>query len=509
MSPRGEKIIDRDVLVGPKEELLRPRPLIKRRLQIVGARNPYAVYRARRHKNPFSDMTPLAAREALYGLGESKLDYSRLFDPRWGSCLFCQKTIDITRVKHVTIEANRDSVVGSEQKSESSSETSPDESLVGGPGNIYDCEQNLGKASWILQNKINSHDPASFIWPWFDYDFDPNYTSYPDKLSPAFDDAFQGPIPDCYLLAALSSMAWYCAVNKKPAKIVTDPGSPISFLTTDNRTISVISSQTVGDVLTDYSLPVDTSQPRSVSVGAKTKTGQASWVPYYEKAFARYLEYTGKIVPPSPDPNHPDICRIPCGDAGETLRALMKKSVGYLKAWNFVGPLGSASRNPEAVWAQLRNNCESPLIEGAGWNAWKTKYPSVAWTCCTGDPVVTGNPYPPLCAAPSGSRVDYVDDLILASHAYSLLGIHKLSATKMYVILRNPYNENWGFIYGKTAYSLSDGPLVFYSIKAGGIQYTRPLFEDHLGSLLPIRGVFALKLEDFVNYFASFNWVVA
>lgn len=504
MPPVIKKILDRDVLGKPMEKILHPRLTLKKPLINVGARNPYAVYRARRHNVDFSLMTPDQARQELYGLGDSKLEYTQLFDPRWGSCLFCEKTIEITRIHPVTIEANRDSVVDPTHQQATSSEQASGESLVGGPGDITVCENNLGNATWIPRNGSNNHASASLYRPWFDYPFDPAYPSYPDRLSPAFDDSYQGQIPDCYLLAALSSIAWYCAVNKiVPSKIVTNPDNTVSFLTTDNKTIEITPSG-LGTVPTDYSIPIDASQP-PVPVGAKTKTGNASWVPYYEKAFARYLEYTGKIVPASPYPDHPYICRIPCGDAGETLRALMKKSTAALTTYKFTGDLGSASRNPETVWAKLKSICETPWLESTDYNAWKTKYPAVASTNCTGDPNVTGNPNPPLCAAPRGSGVNYVDDLILASHAYSLLGIHKVKdRAPRYVILRNPFNENWGFIYGSTAYGLSDGPLVFYSIKVNNIRYNRPLFENKL----PIRGVFALKLEDFVNYFAGFSWVI-
>jgi hypothetical protein len=103
----------------------------------------------------------------------------------------------------------------------------------------------------------------------------------------------------------------------------------------------------------------------------------------------------------------------------------------------------------------------------------------------------------------------YADDLVLASHAYSLLGLHMFD-TKRYVILRNPYNENWGFIYGKTNYSISSGPLIFRSIKDAkkGIRYNRPLLEIRNSALLPIHGVFAMELKDFVYYFAGFSWVI-
>jgi hypothetical protein len=491
----------------------------------VGARNPYAVYRARHHDNPFYDLNPVQVRKKLHGLGESKLEYWQLFDPMWGSCLFCKKTIDASWGKG-TIEANPDSVKKINPVSTPPSDTGSDESLAGAPGNYADCELSLGKATWSVKPGIPPTDPTSLYWPWFDYPYNPNYPNFPDLVSPGFEDPMQGPVLDCYLLASLSAIAWNCAVNKTRSKLVVDPVNPVQFLTTSNTYINIGPPGTQVD--TDYSLPVDLSLPKPAAIGATTKSGNSSWVPYYEKAFARYLEYT-KILPASAETSHPDICRIPCGNPGETLRALMKRSSSYLYAHNMEGKARDSDlRNADLVWNKLRDSCcELPFLEpviSQGppvvcdytlWNAWKTRFPVVARTNCTGDPLVTKNGSPPLCAAPSGSGADYTDDLILASHAYSLLGLHKRippgeTEVKRYVILRNPYNENWGFIKDKTNYHLSEGPLIFNSIKNNAqVKYSRNLFETRNGAQLPINGVFALQIEDFVKWFAEFNWVVA
>lgn len=508
MSPFGEKIIDRDRLVVDKRKFLRRPPSFKKPPQLVGARNPYAIYRAIHHENPFPDKTPQEVRDILDGSIWKKLDYNHLFDPRWGSCLFCQKMIDATRLHHDVIYAPGDSSdfdLNSDQKSKPSSET-PSIDVMDGTPTFSGCSENLLHAIWDFKSQTDPENPASLFWPWFK----DASGSFPEEVSQAFDDPVQGPVLDCYFLAPLSSIAWHYALYPNAdssRKIVSDPAKQIPFWANDGTKISIGGNQSVAPgtdykiVHTDYSLPTDT---RHIPVGA-TSVGE-SWVPFYEKAFARYLEDTGKMIPPSSDNRYPDICRIPCGNPGETLRALLQKPSSSLKAHNMENKtLDSNERNPITVFNVIKALCETGLFLPG--KSLKTKYPTIARTNCTGDPDVTGNPTPPPCAAPKGSGVDYTDDLIVASHSYSVLGIHKES-TGNYVILRNPYGENWGFILGQQNYTIAAGPLVFNSIKVGVKAYTRELFVDQNGSRTPKGGVFALKIEDFVKYFAEVNWIV-
>ncbi|PKL70512.1 MAG: hypothetical protein CVV30_03935 [Methanomicrobiales archaeon HGW-Methanomicrobiales-1] len=518
---KGNEWEKKPVIPGNKSEMSKIGEK-KKHPQLVGERNPFAVYRIIHNIHPihhtksgplshldpvvklFSEMTFEEVRNCLTGLANSDLTYDQLFDPRWGSCLFCQKTIDAVRMKHIHVEANPDTIVP-DQKSKSSSETYSTNALVGGPPDYLKCTQNLANATWELKDRTKPNDPASLPWNWMTPIPNPIYYDCLAMIPPWYGDPYQGDVLDCYLLAALSSIAWYYAANKPVTKnkIDADPTMAIKFLKTDNTPIQVVSNQVLGTVVTDYSLPLD---PQSLPVGAKTKTG-VSWVPFYEKAFTRYLETIGTIVPPS-DPYHPDICRIPCGDAGETLRALMNRNTNYLKIHDMKGkPIGSDERDPIKVWTKLKGICETLTIsKTAQWNAWKAKYPAVAWTNCTRDPDLYQDPPPhPDCAAPHGSGVEYVSDPITASHAYSLMGLHMLNSVQ-YVIFRDPWGESYGYDPEQTAYSLSPGPLIFYSIlDTAGVRYSPTIFD---GQQRPLNGVFALKIEDFVKFFAAFSWVI-
>ncbi len=501
---------------------------------LIGARNPYAVYRAKHHTNPFPGLTPEEARSELCNLGGSDLDYTCLFDPGMGSCLFCKSTIEAVRPHAIHIEANRESVtsMGGGPERENNGGT-PTTLLQGAPGNIADCQQSFQTASWLLKHPGDPTDPGCLYWPWFP---DPRTSPrtkkrYPSEVSPSFLDPVQGPIPDCYLLASLSSIAWFGALNYKI--ILSDSAEyDVGLLDLDKGLVEISGKKTSGKVPTDFSLVFNPSTPHDEQpVGAKTRSLEVSWVPYYEKAYCRYLEYIEKITP-SPNGDNPEICRIPCGDASQTLRALMKKSSNFLDLYSMQGkPLGSPERDPVNVWAELREFCETfhPAISPAPGtpNAWKTVYPVVAWTNTTGDPDITG--LSDESAAPRGSGVNYLDEILCAAHAYSLLGLHRSvynEVTENYVILRNPWVECWGFDYNNAnpLYHLSgrrnpDGTnpgakLIFGSIKnRENKPYEIPLFyqETIQGQQVtrPRDGIFALKLEDFANWFAGFSRVIA
>lgn len=281
----------------------------------------------------------------------------------------------------------------------------------------------------------------------------------------------------------------------------------IPFLTSNGTKISVGGRPSVAPgtdykiVNTDYSLPFDSA---SNPLGAHSAGGRESWVPFYEKAFARYLEDTGKMVPSS-DNTKLAICKIPCGNPGETLCTLLQKPLSSLKSHNMENKaLDSTQRNPDNFLNVIKSLCKRfPLISG---KSLKTIQPVIARTNCTGDPDVTGETDPPLCAAPKGSGVNYTDDLIVASHAYSVLGIH-CEGTGKYVIMRNPYGQNWGFKLGTQKYNLAMGPLFFNSVKVGTVPYKPKLFMDLNGFKTPKAGVFALNINDFVKYFAEINWI--
>jgi hypothetical protein len=171
-------------------------------------------------------------------------------------------------------------------------------------------------------------------------------------------------------------------------------------------------------------------------------------------------------------------------------------------------------RDDDVIWQKLESICYDKVQD---FPSTKTKYPAVAITNCTQDPMedpVQTNP--PICAAPAGSGIVYDNELLVANHSYSLLGIHEeviRDFTIPYVILRNPYGTNWGFTMDSVPdWTLKDqGTLDFHVVPPENDPYDVhwDLFVTNAaGARTPNCGVFAMHLTKFKFYFGAFGWVV-
>lgn len=491
----------------------------------IGARNPYAVYRNMYLEDPFTPSAaeivegiehltdPAVARELLGKLCTVDgcfLPYEKLFDPVYGSCLFCKETIkEARRIKSNEIASFKLKLSNTSQDDTHGSSGS--DNRVGGGGSCAIKE-------WIPATPPAVDAPTmTDVEQWLGANT--RYPGFPDEVHPAFDDPLQGGVTDCYFIAAISSIAWYF-YNFPPdpldqyGPIASHPAIPITFKKAG--TIYSISGSGLAPkanttpVHTDYTLPKDFTDNFS---GVKPKNGVSRWVPYYEKAFARYLETINEM--PAQPANNPNICAIPCGDPGETLRALLHKDTVQRFIMDPTDP-----QLDDTVWAELtREVVESaPVPKRPADAGRRTIVPTVARTYTT---------------APSGC--DYDSCLIAGAHAYSLLGVVEDSLKKRYVILRNPWGQNDGYEYSmqyrpdhSLKYTLignvgekidmEHGPfpdnfsVIFPKIKVELQKYSFDLWEKVTlqgGEIIfrPKQGRFAILIEDFVKYFAEFNYV--
>lgn len=529
----------------------------------TGARNPYSVYRAIHGDDPFTKnsekndsesksssvlaIPPKKARELLNNLGSggSGLPYEKLFDPYYGSCLFTKKTIEeVKGFQHEKIFLKRERSSGiaalddSDREKNSSGNNPIIEQLDGAP-RFSGCVEDFRR--WDPDNPADPDDPSALCADWLDPDTldDDKKTviNYPDTVHPSFDDSIQGPVPDCYFLAALSTIAWFIFnyPQRAPAILAKNERTPITFADISLKLYSVsgkkippVSKATA--VNTNYLLPKNQSDAFQ---GVQTRTGNASWLPYYEKAFLRYLETTGILTPG--DPDKPDICRIQGGDPGETLRALLRRPNGKLNRYIMNSRLPNHNSNdPEAVWLRLNSVVAEKAPANPANQARRTQYPAVARTFGCSGPDITGDPNPSLYAA-TAKGVIYDNDLIVASHSYSLLGIMMDSNNQRYIILRNPFGENHGFEYGKqynedgtlkyhlygdvgrqpvgqSGEKAIDYRLTFPSIVYNQTPYSiAPWISVNTTNgtvVMPNKGKFAIRLDDFVNYFQEFDYVL-
>jgi hypothetical protein len=254
-------------------------------------------------------------------------------------------------------------------------------------------------------------------------------------------------MPDCYLISALSSLAWVCRVN------IQNPDA------LGNVTLKIGGKNFVAQKT--ETLPVDAAGNLCC---AKSSGPNETWPAIYEKMYAKFLN-----IPSDPNnPNNPDICnQMPV--QGNPLTTLVD-----LTSWISNSEL---SANYNKIFTNL-------TIET------KVKYPVVAWT------------YTNLPGFQSGYAV-------MPKHAYSILGTYS-EAGKNYVVLRNPLGSvaaNAGLTM-KTAggWNFKDrcytrNATEYTAIYPGGVPPTRTINFDLT------QGLFALEVSEFSKYFERFGWV--
>ncbi len=206
---------------------------------------------------------------------------------------------------------------------------------------------------------------------------------------------------------------------------------------------------------TSVSKTIETNNDLPTAGYAKSDTPNKIWPAVYEKAYYQWLEN------PLAPPNHPLFCKYTAWQSPVTvLKQLTGKNPG--------SKTDCLNANPDAVFslidamcADYARNITNRII----------KFPAVAWTDAAGG--------------------QYRDNTITAQHSYSLLGVvgEKVNNiwTKKYVVLRNPHGK------GK-------GDPVIPEFLFTGAWYNINLSEND--------GVFALRADQFVKYFAGYTWIV-
>jgi hypothetical protein len=261
-----------------------------------------------------------------------------------------------------------------------------------------------------------------------------------------FFDPRQGAVGDCYLIAALSSVAW--AFTYEIAQRCRATGTAQeSFY--DMITFFEGSSK----VLVEVTEKVPTNAAGNFIYCRSTEDGEV-WPAIYEKAYAKWR--TGHSG------DTPDLLTIAGGDPVLAMAQLTGRSRNYY---------GTSSSSTDTIYKRVRENSISR----------KTFNPMVAWTYSSG------------MASPD--RVNYSDVNLVANHAYSILGWDYRN-DKRYIILRNPWAQteaSTGILTG--SWTAWDAP--YY----GGPGWWRTI------SLSQNDGVFGLEVGIFKKYFAGLGVV--
>jgi Calpain family cysteine protease len=275
-----------------------------------------------------------------------------------------------------------------------------------------------------------------------------------------FADPVQGALGDCWLIAALSSVAWsrpYAVIQKNRAT-----GS------TQEQFVDRIDIGNLGSIasyeLTER-LPV-TDTGHFPLYGRSSESGEI-WPGMYEKAFAKLR--TGNLT------DKPDFRALNGGDPVDASARLVPGLTAHYT--------GNSSTSANNLWSLLlSNSIANPVSSGPidfliG-RSGRTVNPMTAWT------------YGKASDAPDSIAYDN-ETRIVGCHAYSVLGW--MSSTRRilsrlsdrYIILRNP----WGMYEG-----LVDVATGSWDAFDRSWMRSTPLNAG---------GVFAMKIESFKKYFAG------
>jgi len=296
-----------------------------------------------------------------------------------------------------------------------------------------------------------------------------------------YDDLIQGCLPDCYFIAALSALAWAMrSQNDFQTKL---GGSNYSYTfyspQTDALGKILLNQNPVADPAFTVNEKIPLIRP-ATKIYSRSNTVYETWPSIYEKAYATWCFCKKNQISPGPNV-YPDYLSICQGNPLTALIQLTGKSVTSLKTSEMddggcyfkIGTQFTPDVDPTTTrYVQM-----------------KTNYPTVAWT---------------YYSAPAG--VSYSDDVIVANHSYTVLGVYPQIIPpddKKYIILRNPFGQKSGDP------NRARDPNLPADAFFDGIW--GPLGRNATGTLRtlsdPTDGIFALKDSVFKKYFAGFGWL--
>ena len=269
--------------------------------------------------------------------------------------------------------------------------------------------------------------------------------------APDMNDPIQGASPDCYLISALSSLAWarpYIIAERTWMRGGVGHIQMIEFLK------SYGGSAPAKIEVTEL---IPLNSPSMGFIYARSSESGEIWPAVYEKAFAKWRN--GNPVGPTGD--KPDYAKIAYGDPVAAAAA-----ISGLTPYYYSNP----GLSEDDIWIKINNeNCASN----------KTFNPMMAWT---------------YGSSPSAD-VNYSSAHIAANHAYSILGSWKDNVTnKKYIVLRNP----WGN-YESTLNVEGGTWSAWDAVSRYGCWTSIPM--------ATVDGIFALRVDTFKKYFAGFGLV--
>lgn len=379
----------------------------------MGARNPYALAEFIQGKKIDWMKKPYSEKISIL---EKAFDmpYGELFDSRMGSPLF--ENMDALE-KKITVESS---------------------------GVSTDIK--FSEVGWTPSSGT-SPLPAKFI----DFSGSP-YTVVPREIR----DPVQGVLPNCWLVAALASIAW----NKTASSSITQNqyAAPFNFRFYEE------SAALASPQATSAYLPVDTSD---TLIYCRSNTPAELWPALYEKAYYQWREK----IDNNTITDQPNYCNF---GAGHPLNGIEHLTGLTIHSTN-IAAINYDAENSFSKILNITSSYMGSLITR------KITKPGVAWTY---DPANIPASY----NAAFGADPVYDTSTFPSRHCYSLLGTYGTSLQKpdqKYIVLRNPYGPPAGD---------PNLPGVLTNISFCGI------------NLADSDGIFALSAEEFVKKFEGFGW---
>lgn len=253
-----------------------------------------------------------------------------------------------------------------------------------------------------------------------------------------FFDPKQGAVANCYLIAAMSAVAWAQPYRIAHRTRATGAGQQ-QFV--NNVTFYHVDTHAATDVEVSDAIPLRYANNQPL-YARSTESGE-TWPAILEKAYAKWESGSADDTPNIPSTAYGSPSRA-CAE----LTGLTRFSVA------------TSSTSADDLWTLVRQHSLSR----------RTFHPMVAATYSTG------------MASPD--KVVYADATLVANHAYTVLGWDYRNGQK-YIILRNPW--------GSTEATLGalDGTVSMYDIS-----WWRPI------TLSDSDGVFGLEINVFKRYFS-------
>jgi len=450
----------------PETEMREPR-------MNVGARNPFIIAKIKLEQDgqDTSHLQPADLRKMMETAFDG-LKYSQLFDPKYGSPVYCGLYFATLKYAEICPKKYSQSL-----------------SLL-----LRDPAREVGAAPCYCPSTM---DPPSGTV----YGRNLKYTIYKYKNNGLeFNDTAQGCLADCWLIAALSSLAWAetNGFTKKLKRSTTlSPTLAVWPIPIWHNCACVSTSS-------EFYLDRNFRHPYYAHLNSTMDKSDdyECWMAYYEKCFASFYEQIEEGSGPHPNGGacgcryYFDIENTPTYsylNYKSPFKA-MKELTGLLNTEKYTVDYFAGTGAAGIIDDIRRYACGNVALNDG--SLIPTKRPATAYTYLSADEV------PPVANNQGFPAVTYNRPGIPANHAFSILGLYQ-NAGAQYVVLRNP----WAYIDCDPNPAVEYGTNTFNAdVLSNVVSIARQFANATYIASFPSEAIFALKNTCFIRYFEAFGW---